>query len=97
MAQPSERILEHPEIRAIAAARAKSPAQVLLRWAIQRGTAVIPKTQSVEHLRENIDIFHFALEPAEMARIDALDRQRRFNDPGEFCEAAFHTFFPIFD
>ena len=97
MAKKDERLLDHPEITAIAKTHSKSPAQILLRWAVQRGTAAIPKTQSVEHLRENIRIFDFALESSEIARIDALNRHRRFNDPGEFCEAAFHSFFPIFD
>lgn len=97
MARPEERILTNPDIAAIAAGHRKTAAQVLLRWAIQRGTAAIPKTQTVEHLRENIAIYDFALDPADMTRIDALNRNRRYNDPGEFCAAAFNTFFPIFD
>lgn len=97
MARPDERLLDHPVITAIAAAHARTPAQILLRWAVQRGTAVIPKTQSTAHLRENIDLFAFELGADDMSRIDSMDRHRRFNDPGEFCEAAFHTFFPIFD
>lgn len=97
MAAPGERVLEQPGILNIAATHGKTPAQVLLRWALQRGTAVIPKTQSPAHLRENVALFDFSLAPDEMQRIDGLDRHRRFNDPGAFCEAAFHTFFPIFD
>jgi len=48
-------------------------------------------------LVENLAVFDFALSAEEMAVIDGLDRHRRFNDPGEFCEKAFNTFFPIFD
>jgi D-xylose reductase len=42
-------------------------------------------------------VFDFTLTAEEMAAIDGLDRRLRFNDPGHFCEAAFNTFFPIFD
>ena len=57
----------------------------------------IPKTQTIEHLRENLDIFDFALSREEMNQIDGLDRGRRFNDPAVFGERAFNTFYPIFD
>lgn len=97
MAEASESLIEHPSIRAIAAARGRSPAQILLRWGVQRGTAVVPKTSNVERLRENIAIFDFELADDEMASIDVLNRNRRFNDPGDFCESAFNTFFPIYE
>ena len=97
MAEASDSLLETSEIRAIADAHSKTPAQVLLRWGIQRGTAVIPKTQRVERLRENIDVFDFELTDAEMATISGFDRGRRYNDPGDFAEKAFGTFLPIYE
>ncbi len=97
MALESESVLDDPAVLEIAAEQGRSPGQVLLRWAVQRGTVVIPKTQTPAHLRENIGIFDFALTPEEMSRLDALDRRRRFNDPAEFGEKAFNTFYPIFD
>ncbi|NNC89360.1 MAG: aldo/keto reductase [Akkermansiaceae bacterium] len=97
MAGADERVLDDPVVTAIASAHGKTPAQVVLRWALQRGTVPIPKTQSADHLRENIAIYEFALTDAEMAQIDGLDRHRRFNDPADFGEKAFHTFYPIFD
>ncbi|MEQ8314822.1 MAG: aldo/keto reductase [Gammaproteobacteria bacterium] len=75
----------------------KTPAQVLLRWGIQRGTAIIPKTSNPERLSENLSIFDFALSEAEMETISALNKNRRYNDPADFCEAAFNTFYPIYD
>lgn len=81
----------------IAAKHGKSPAQVVLRWGVQRGTAVIPKTSRVERLAENIDVFDFALSDDEMAAIAGMNQNRRFNDPGVFTEAAFNRFHPIFD
>lgn len=97
MAQQSESVLEQPIVREVAQRHGKSPAQVALRWAIQRGTAVIPKTTRPERLEENLAIFDFELAPEEMHAIGSLDKHRRFNDPGVFCEAAFGAFFPIFD
>lgn len=97
MATAEDSVLGHPVIREIAAATGRTPAQVVLRWGLQRGTAVIPKTSRPERLTENLAAASFALDDGAMAAITALDRHRRFNDPGVFCERAFGTFFPIFD
>jgi D-xylose reductase len=58
---------------------------------------VIPKTTRVERLRENLAVFDFELSDEEMQAISGLNRDRRFNDPGVFCEAAFGTFCPIYE
>lgn len=97
MAQPEENVLHDPVVTAIAAAHGRTPAQIALRWGVQRGCAVIPKTASPARLAENLALFDFTLSAAEMTVIDALDRRRRFNDPGHFGEKAFNTFYPIFD
>lgn len=97
MADSHESVLDQPVVREAASRQGKTPAQVVLRWAVQRGTAVIPKTTRPERLRENLALFEFELSPAEMKAITALDRNRRFNDPGVFCEKAFNTFFPIYE
>jgi len=75
----------------------KTPAQVILRWGVQRGTTVIPKTSKKERLVENISLFDFELTQEEMQKINDLNKNRRFNDPGVFCEEAFNTFCPIFE
>jgi D-xylose reductase len=97
MADRGESVLEQTAVRQIAERHGRSPAQIVLRWGVQRGTAVIPKTSRPERLRENLSIFDFSLTVEEMAAIDALNRNRRFNDPGDFCERAFNTFCPIYD
>jgi D-xylose reductase len=89
--------MDEPVVRQAAARHGKTPAQVLLRWGLERGTAVVPKTSRVERLRENLALFDFELSGDEMAAISALNRNRRFNDPGEFCERAFNTFLPIYE
>jgi D-xylose reductase len=97
MASEDESVLKQPVVLEAAKRHGKSPAQIVLRWGVQRGTAVIPKTSRPERLRENLAIFDFELADDEMAAISALDRNRRFNDPGVFCEKAFNTFFPIYE
>lgn len=97
MADLSESVLDTQVVRDIASSRKRSPAQVVLRWGVQRGTAIVPKASSLEHLKENFGIFDFALSDQDMNAISALNRNRRFNDPGCFCEAAFNRFFPIYE
>jgi len=97
MADEDESLVDAAPLREAAAAHGVSPAQVALRWGIQRGTAVIPKSSSEAHLRENLELFGFELSGREMAAISALDEGRRYNDPAVFGEAAFGTFCPIYD
>lgn len=97
MADAGESVLGEEVVRAVAARHKKTAAQVVLRWAVQRGTAVVPKTTRAERLAENLSLFDFELSAVEMAEIGSLDRNRRFNDPGVFCESAFNTFCPIYE
>jgi D-xylose reductase len=97
MAAPSDSLLDHPVVRAIARLHERTTAQVLLRWGVQRRTVVIPKTCNPMRLKENLAVFDFELSADEIAQLGALDQHRRFNDPGEFCEEAFNTFFPIYE
>lgn len=97
MAEAGESVLDEPVVVAAADTHHKTPAQVVLRWGLQRGTAIVPKTSKPERLRENAALFDFELSDAEMAAISGLNQNRRFNDPGDFGEQAFHTFCPIYD
>lgn len=97
MATENDSVMNEQVVRNAAARHKKTPAQIVLHWAVQRGTAAIPKTTKAERLRENVSIFDFELSAEEMKAISALDRNRRFNDPGVFCEKAFNTFFPIYE
>ncbi len=97
MAHPTDSVLAEPIVHQIASEHDKSPAQVVLRWGIQRGTAVIPKSVHLDRLQQNIDLFDFALTTEQMEAISALDRHQRFNDPGVFCEQAFGCFYPIYE
>jgi D-xylose reductase len=97
MAREDESVLDHPVIRDLAWLHGRTPAQIVLRWAVQRGTAVVPKTTRLDRLVENLALFDFELSSEAMAAVSALNRNRRFNDPGEFCERAFNTFCPIYE
>ncbi|QZY52522.1 aldo/keto reductase [Leucobacter tenebrionis] len=85
LAQGKSDLFERSAILDAASAHGKSGAQVVLRWHVQRGTIVFPKTMRRERMIENADIFDFELSEAEMAAIDALDEQRNFGpDPYTF-------------
>lgn len=97
MATDADTVLTAAPVVAAAERLGKTPAQVVLRWGVQRGTAIIPKTTREERLRENLALFDFELSAGEMDAISALNQDRRFNDPGIFCELAFGKFYPIYD
>jgi diketogulonate reductase-like aldo/keto reductase len=69
--------LDDPVIGDIAEAHRKTPAQVMLRWGLQHGRSVIPKSTKPSRIAENINVFDFELSAAEMAAIDDLDTGRR--------------------
>jgi len=69
--------LQDPVIGGIAEAHRKTPAQVMLRWHLQQGRSVIPKSTKPERIAENIDVFDFDLSTEELAAIDALDTGQR--------------------
>ena len=69
--------LEDPVIGRVAADHDKSPAQVMLRWGLQHGRSVIPKSTKASRIAENIDVFDFELTIDEMAAVDALDTGQR--------------------
>ncbi len=78
-------LLEVPAIIAIAQKHGRSPAQIVLRWHIQLGNVVIPKSVTPSRIKENIDVFGFELDPEDMAAISALNEDRRIGpDPATF-------------
>jgi len=97
MAGDEEAVLDNPVITEIADRTGRTPAQVVLRWGLQRGTTLVTKSVDARRMRENLDTESFELSADDMAAISALNLNRRFNDPGYFCEAGFGTFHPIYD
>ncbi|WP_308283955.1 aldo/keto reductase [Streptomyces buecherae] len=78
-------LLDDPKIGAIAAKHGKSPAQAVLRWHLQLGNVVIPKSVTPARIRENIDVFDFELDADDLATLAGLDAGRRTGpDPDTF-------------
>jgi diketogulonate reductase-like aldo/keto reductase len=67
-------LLREPAVTQLAALHDRTPAQVVLRWSVQLGNVAIPRSSSRERIEENLQVFDFELEPAEVDRISALGR-----------------------
>ncbi|MEU3050284.1 aldo/keto reductase, partial [Streptomyces sp. NPDC006984] len=82
-------LLEVPTVVAVAQKHGRSPAQVVLRWHLQLGNVVIPKSVTPSRIAENIDVFGFELDADDLAALAALDEGRRLGpDPAVFIAAA---------
>ena len=69
-------LFSDPALAAIGQKYGKSAAQVILRWHLQRGVVVIPKSTHIERMEQNLDVFDFALSPEDMAAIETLDKKQ---------------------
>ena len=79
-------LLENPHIVEVAQRKDRTPAQVVLRWHVQLGCVVIPKSVRPDRMRENIDLFDFELDDADMAEIAAVRTDQRLGgDPNVFA------------
>lgn len=97
LAGPEDSCLTPKIVTDLAAKHGKSAGQIVLKWGVQRGTTIIPKTAKKERLVENASLFDFELAADEMKAIDSLDKNKRYNDPGVYSEGAFKYFYPIYD
>ena len=79
-------LFDAPVVKGAADRLGVTPAQVLLRWATQRGIAVIPKSNNVGRLKQNLEVLVFELKDEEMKGISSLDKGLRFNDPGFYLQ-----------
>ena len=96
MTPAQDSALTNPTVVEMASKYGRSPAQIILRWALQRGCSVVPKSTRPERLAENLELGGFLISEEDMTRLASLDQRRRFNDPGEFC-LGMGAFCPIFD
>ena len=96
-AKEEDSVLREKMVKEFAKKYGKTTAQIVLRWGIQRGTALAVKSCRIERINENFEIFDFYLTGEEMKALDGMDKNWRFNDPAVFCQNAFNTFFPIFE
>ena len=81
-------LLSNPAVTAIAEAQGKTAAQVLIRWSLQLGNVVIPRSSSRERIAANLDVFGFELTDDQMASLNGLDNGTRFRpDPDTYTGA----------
>ena len=78
-----EGLLAEPVFAELAERYDKTPAQVILRWSVQEGNVVFPKTLNPDHMRQNLDVFDFELSDDEMARVNALPQHAYYDVPEE--------------
>ncbi|WP_432724595.1 aldo/keto reductase [Staphylococcus equorum] len=78
-------ILEDDTVRSVASEVGKSPAQVIIRWNIEHGVVVIPKSVTPSRIEENLNVFDFQLTSAQIEKLDKLNEDRRIGpDPSEY-------------
>ena len=77
------KLLEEPVFGELAQKYGKTPAQIILKWSLQEGNVVFPKSLDPEHMKENIDLFDFELTSDEMAKIDELPQHPYYVVPEE--------------
>ncbi|RKF58043.1 putative NADH-dependent D-xylose reductase xyl1 [Erysiphe neolycopersici] len=90
-AKDTPRLFDHETITTLATKYKKTSAQILLRWATQRGISVIPKSNNPDRLKENLDVTGFNMENDDVESISALDRNLRFNNPTDYL-GTLHIF-----
>ncbi|OQV13516.1 Aldo-keto reductase family 1 member C1-like protein [Hypsibius exemplaris] len=80
-------LTEDPIVGEVAKRHSKSPTQVLIRYMIERGRVVIPRSTNPVHIKENFEIFDFEMSKSEMSKLDGLDRNLRFFPFTQFKDA----------
>ena len=90
-------LVSEPVFTRLAEKYGKSNAQIILRWHTQLGHVVIPGSRNVDHIRDNINIFDFALTEAELAEIAAVDKGQRYYTATEEALQGYLHFAPDFD
>ncbi|MCV7279706.1 aldo/keto reductase [Mycolicibacterium flavescens] len=82
------RLLDNETVTAVAESHGKTPAQVLIRWSLQLGNVVIPRSSSPERIASNLEVFDFELTDDQMAALNGLDEGTRFRpDPETYTGA----------
>lgn len=89
-------VLNEAVVHRIAGEVKRTAAQVVLKWNLQRGVAIIPKSSKLSRVQENFSLYDFELSEEQMKEISGLNKPMRFNDPGVFCKFMGGAI-PIFD
>eukprot|EP00899_Mesostigma_viride_P009492 jgi/Mesvir1/18544/Mv17063-RA.2 len=79
-------VLDDPCITKLADKHGKSTAQIALRWGLQRGAAVVVKTETQDRMEDDMNVFDFELDETDMKGIQGIDKGMHFNDPGVYAK-----------
>lgn len=90
-------LIEEPLFTELGKKYGKSNAQIILRWHVQSGNIVIPGSKNPDHIKDNFDLFDFSLTEAEMEKIAAMDRQKRYYTSTPEMLAGYAAFVPAVD
>ncbi len=90
-------LIEEPLFAELGKKYGKSNAQIILRWHVQSGNIVIPGSKNPDHIKDNFDLFDFSLTDAEMEKIAAMDRQKRYYISTPEMLAGYAAFVPPVD
>lgn len=90
-------LIEEPFFAELGKKYGKSNAQIILRWHVQSGNIVIPGSKNPDHIKDNFDLFDFSLTDAEMEKIAAMDRQKRYYISTPEMLAGYAAFVPPVD
>ncbi|WP_379129695.1 aldo/keto reductase [Paenibacillus sp. sgz500958] len=98
LGQGNPALLKHPELQIIADAHQKTVAQVILRWHLERGIIIIPKSSNPKRIKENSEIFDFALTGEEMTKINRLNTSKRYaiNPTGYIVNPIYNRLMKLF-
>jgi len=97
LADPQKHVaFNEPIIKSLAEKYKKSEAQVMLRWLLQTGCVVIPKSSTFSRLQENMDTYNFELDQEDISMIASLDKGLCFNNPAVFMPP-LNAFVPLMD
>lgn len=88
---PGPRVGDDPMVKKLATKHQKSPAQVLLNWAVSRAASAIPKSVTPERISENIAIFDFELSKEDMQNLNALNQNHRYVNPSHWWGIPYFT------
>ena len=86
-------VLKEPLVLKLAKAKRKTPAQIVLRWHVQRGTVPLVKTSTESRLAENLAIHDFKLSQQEMAKMAELDADKRLFNPKYLASQGYQPYF----
>ncbi|WP_338551587.1 aldo/keto reductase [Paenibacillus sp. KS-LC4] len=98
LGQGNKALLEHPELKRIADYHRKTVAQVILRWHLERGIIVIPKSSSPKRMKENSQIFDFELSSDDILQINQLNVGKRYSvkPTGYMIHPIYHKLMKLF-